>query len=42
MAGAEGKPLGIAHIAKALKLEYRKLGHLIDPGEFGPLMAYLQ
>ena len=42
MAGAEGRPLGTAHIAKALKLEYRKLGHLIDPGEFGPLMAYLQ
>ncbi len=41
MAGAQGKPLGMEHIAKALQYEYRKQGRLIDTAEFGPLMIYL-
>ncbi|WP_024865188.1 AAA family ATPase [Butyrivibrio sp. FCS014] len=42
MAGAEGAPLSMRHIARAMQYEYQKLGRLINTGEFGPLMGYLQ
>ncbi len=41
MAGAEGAPLSMRHVAKAMQYEYKKLGRLINSNEFGPLMAYL-
>ncbi len=41
MAGAEGAPLSMRHVAKAMQYEYQKLGRLINSNEFGPLMAYL-
>lgn len=41
MAGAEGRKLGMAHIARALQYEYKKQGRLIDGSEFGKLMVYL-
>ncbi len=41
MAGAEGAPLSMRHVAKAMQYEYRKLGRLVNSDEFGHLMVYL-
>ncbi|WP_255346261.1 hypothetical protein [Butyrivibrio sp. VCD2006] len=41
MAGAEDKPLGMRHIAKAMQYEYKKQGRLVNSGEFGVLLGYL-
>ncbi|WP_029322122.1 ATP-binding protein [Butyrivibrio sp. AE3004] len=41
MAGAENKPLGMRHIARAMQYEFKKLGRLTSSGELGMLMGYL-
>ena len=41
MAGAEGKPVGMAHIVRSMEYEYRKLGRFIDREAFGPYAVYL-
>ena len=41
MAGAEGVPVGIRHIVRAMEYEYRKLGRLLDRERFGPYAMYL-
>ncbi len=41
MAGAEGKPVGMGHIVRAMEYEYRKLGRFIDREAFGPYAKYL-
>jgi hypothetical protein len=41
MAGAEGKPISMRHVAKAMQYEYQKLGRLVNSSELGPLMVYL-
>ncbi len=41
MAGAQGVPLGMAHIVRAMEYEYRKLGRFIDREAFGPYAKYL-
>lgn len=41
MAGAEGVPVGVPHIVRAMEYEYRKLGRFIDREAFGPYACYL-
>ena len=41
MAGAEGSKIGARHIVKAMEREFRKMGQLIDIGQFGKYAMYL-
>ncbi|MBO6137582.1 MAG: ATP-binding protein [Lachnospiraceae bacterium] len=42
MAGAEGASIGPKHIAKAMQMEFKKLGMLIDAGSFGMFGIYIR
>ncbi len=41
MAGAEGSKIGARHIVKAMERKFRKMGQLIDIGQFGKYAMYL-
>ncbi len=41
MAGAEGVPVSAAHIIRAMRYEFVKIGRIIDPPEFGKYVMYL-
>ena len=42
MAGVEERPIGPAHIVRAMQYEFGKLGKMIDRSDFGIYGAYLR
>jgi len=42
LAAADGAAVGMAHLVRGVEREYRKLGRLCLPGEFGPWLAVVR